>query len=147
MAIQENGDRISGSPRFLVASPYLRGTPYDRQVVYVLERSETRVVGVCLDGEFRHSLRDLRGTLVEAIRQPRRGSGTVAVLPAKVMVWAPEQLDQELRGGIWLSGPFEFAWVLGDHDDLWIEMVRSIGRSVLCDVLEVDELPAHPWLN
>jgi putative AlgH/UPF0301 family transcriptional regulator len=144
---ESNGDRISGSPRFLVASPYLRGTPYDRQVVYVLERSETRVVGLCLNSDFRYSLRDLGANLAEAIRQPRRGAQAIATLPATVMVWAPGQLDRELRQGIWLSGPFEFAWVFGDHDDLWVEMVQSIGRSVLCDLLKVDELPANPWLN
>ena len=147
MAKYQHSNRIGHSPQFLVASPYLHGTPYDRQVVYVVERNESRVVGLCLDSDFRHSLRDLCGSLAEAMRHPRRGSQEVTVLAAKVVVWTPGQLDQELRRGIWLSGPAEFAWVLGEQADLWVEMVQSIGRSVLCDALAVEELPAHPWLN
>lgn len=148
MASQDkNGNRVGAAPQFLVASPHLHGTPYDRQVVYVLARNAERIVGLCLDSNFRHSLRDLGTMLAEAIREPHRVFETKAVLPATVMVWPPRQLDQELRHGIWLSGPFEFAWVLGDHDDLWGDMVRSIGRSVLCEALDLDELPADHWLN
>jgi len=134
-------------PRFLVTSPHVQGTPFDRQVVYVLEHTDARAVGLLLDEKFRVALRGVRDYLSEAALQLDELPEHVASLPVTVVTWGPGQLDRELDYGVWLNGPAEFEWVFGNYEDLWVELIRHIGQSVLHEALHIDEFPTHPGLN
>ena len=73
------------------------GTPYDRQVVYVLEHTDERAVGLLLDEEFRATLRGMQDYLAEASLQSDELPEHVASLPVTVVTWGPGQLDRELQ--------------------------------------------------
>lgn len=133
-------------PRFLLASPHLRGTPYDRQVTYLLEHTDEQAVGLLLDQKFCVALRSVRDYLDKAALQLSDLPEHVASLPVTVVTWGPGQLDRELKYGVWLSGPAEFERVFGDYEDLWGDLVRQVGQAVLRDALHIHEFPA-PTLN
>jgi putative AlgH/UPF0301 family transcriptional regulator len=144
---QENSVRRVFWPHFLVASPHIRGTAYDRQVVYLVEHNDREAVGLLLDSQCQQDLRRLRDSLTESALRPRPGLSPEASLPVQVVRWSSRKLDQELRYGVWLNGPAEFDRVFGDYDDLWLELVCGIGRSVLQEALQISELPREPWWN
>jgi putative transcriptional regulator len=61
--------------------------------------------------------------------------------------WGAGQLENELKQGAWLTVPATRDYVFCDESDLW-QMVRlAVGKSVLVDVLGIDELPNNPGLN
>jgi putative AlgH/UPF0301 family transcriptional regulator len=131
-----------------VSSPHLHGTPYDQQVVYILQHNDKGALGLLLDGNLRQTLQLLRHAVVtpEALDSGRLLQN-FAPLSLTAVAWGPKQLDRELRIGFWMWGPSTFQCALADHGDLWLDLVRGIGRSVLCDALHVRELPDDSMLN
>jgi putative AlgH/UPF0301 family transcriptional regulator len=148
MATQRE-DRSCGfsSQRFLVASPYARGTPYERQVVYVLEHDPRRAMGLLLDEAFRDRVQRLRALFADPVRLRSAAAPRWIGLPVGVVVWEAGQLDAELRMGVWLKAPARLDQIFGDCQDLWVDLVRQIGRSVLHDALRIEQVCSDPSLN
>jgi putative AlgH/UPF0301 family transcriptional regulator len=128
----------------LVASPHLQGTPYDRQVVLLLRHSPRGSVGVLLNAKFQESLRQTRGLLADRLQ---RGQSLGIAVPVGLVQWRPGQLEMEVEQGVWLSSSASFDELFGDHDDLWVDLVRHIGRSILSDALHIRHMPADPSVN
>jgi len=64
-----------------------------------------------------------------------------------VIEWAPGELEQEIRSGVWMPTSTTFATVLASRDNLWATLVRGIGRSVLRDSLGIIRFPKDVRLN
>jgi putative transcriptional regulator len=141
---QREPTRHHPSRALLVASPHLQGTPYDRQVVLLLQHSLRGSVGVLLNAQFQESLRQMRGRLAGRLRQ---GDQQRIAVPVGVMQWRPGQLEAEVGQGVWLSSSASFDELFGDHDDLWVDLVRHIGRSILSDALHIRHMPTDPTVN
>ena len=146
-AQQKRTDSRTAPRHLLVASPHLHGTPYDRQVILLLEHSSRGAVGVLLDHPFQESVRQLRGRRSDPLLQRAGGAAPWLTLPVDLMKWAPGQLDAEWTRGVWLASTASVDEVLAGRDDLWVDLIRQIGRSVLSDALGLQHMPDDPTLN
>jgi putative transcriptional regulator len=63
--------------------------------------------------------------------------------------WGPGQLEGELEVGAWLTTPATAEYVFYDHadGDLWAEVSKQIGHSLLQGMLGIKEVPEDPSLN
>jgi putative transcriptional regulator len=61
--------------------------------------------------------------------------------------WGNGQLEGELRQGAWLSVPATAEFVFYDDADLWRQVTRRVGESLLSGILGMPELPEDPSLN
>jgi putative AlgH/UPF0301 family transcriptional regulator len=113
--------------------------------VYLLEHTSRRSVGLLLGELFQQSLHRLSASF-GGPRGERQGRQNVS-LPVETVVWGPGQLDLEIRQGIWLRPSDEMQPRFELHDDLWIDLVRQIGRSVLRDALGIQDFDQDPHLN
>jgi putative AlgH/UPF0301 family transcriptional regulator len=148
MATREQSNVRRAAHEVLVSSPHLYGTPYDRQVVYILQHNEKGALGLVLDGNLRQTLQALRYVVVTpAGLESGRLMQNLASMSLTAVTWGPKQLDRELRIGCWMRGPSSFQCAMAEHDDLWLDLIRDIGRSVICDALRVRELPDNAMLN
>jgi putative AlgH/UPF0301 family transcriptional regulator len=147
-ARQNRGLRIDRPQRagtLLVASPHAAGTPSARSVVLLLEERQQGVLGVLLDETFRASIGELEQRL--AGLGLRGGPAEFAVrMRLNLKVWEPGQLDREFASGLWLTAP-RSSQPISYGDDLWAELVRAVGRSVLRDTLRIEPRHIDPSLN
>lgn len=61
--------------------------------------------------------------------------------------WAGGQLEGEMQAGGWLTMPASKALVFDDREDLWEQVVRSIGQDVLGPAIKTRHVPHDPSLN
>jgi putative AlgH/UPF0301 family transcriptional regulator len=146
MAITHNPNfEQTATPRqVLVASPHLSGTAYDRKVALVVGYGRNGFRGIEVNKVFRESLLAARKSMQE--KTPNRLS------PARqfqlgVINWAPGELEEELRTGVWMTTSTTFAKVLASRDGLWVDLVRRIGHSVLRDSLGIKRFPRGVSVN
>ncbi len=145
MTLQKNEENRAGSRcLFLVASPYATRLPYERSVI-LLVRSELRgVTGIFMDSEVREALKQLRQD-TDGPEAPVAES-VASQLKLRVVNWPTHELQAELEQGLWLTTPALQEDLLRE-DDLWVELVRRVGREVLQDSLGIEEFPTDPTFN
>lgn len=61
--------------------------------------------------------------------------------------WSGGQLDDELRAGGWLTSKAKKDLVFRKEDDLWEQVVRTIGEGILAPAVKVKYVPEDPSLN
>jgi putative transcriptional regulator len=61
--------------------------------------------------------------------------------------WGAGQLEDELRRGDWRVLPATAEHVFSTADDLWENVLRQIGHSLLKSIFKMDELPPDPTVN
>ena len=61
--------------------------------------------------------------------------------------WAGGQLEGELEAGGWLTLPATKDLVFYEPDDLWDQVVHSIGQDILGPAIKTRHLPENPSLN
>jgi putative AlgH/UPF0301 family transcriptional regulator len=147
MATQQ---RIANRPpqgRILIASPSADDSPYRRSVVLLLEHNARGAAGVVLDGSFAESLEKLRDHLPRIAQSQAASAASLAVVPVKVAMWQPGQLDKELKNGTWFNAVVGSQQLLHKPIPPWHELVREIGRSVYRDSLGIKHFPNDPTLN
>jgi putative transcriptional regulator len=61
--------------------------------------------------------------------------------------WGPGQLEHELQEGAWLTTPATADCVFRDPEDLWAEVSKHVGESLLQTMLKIKHLPPDPSMN
>ena len=61
--------------------------------------------------------------------------------------WKPGQLEFELKQGNWMAATASPLHVFNDDEELWSNVVRQIGRSIIQASPGVKHLPEDPTLN
>lgn len=61
--------------------------------------------------------------------------------------WAGGQLDGELKVGGWLTSKAKKDLIFAHEDELWDQVVRTIGASVLELAVKAKHVPENPSLN
>jgi putative transcriptional regulator len=61
--------------------------------------------------------------------------------------WAGGQLESELEAGGWLTLPATKELVFYKHDDLWEQILETMGRDFLGATIKAKHLPENPSLN
>jgi putative transcriptional regulator len=61
--------------------------------------------------------------------------------------WGAGQLENELREGAWRITPATAEHVFSTSDDLWENIFRELGRSLLKSMLHMKDLPPDPTVN
>jgi putative AlgH/UPF0301 family transcriptional regulator len=139
-----NSEYTSARHQVLVASPHLHGTTYDRKVALVVEGGRGGFRGVEVNKVFRQSLmaaqESLRAKPLSRLSMPK----PVAL---SVIDWGPGELEGEIRSGVWMPTSTTFATVRASQDNLWVNLVRGIGRSVLRDSLGIKRFPKDIRVN
>jgi len=128
----------------LVASPHLSGTAYDRKVALVVAGGRIGFRGIEVNRVFRESLLAARESM--KAKPPNRLS-QARQFELGVINWAPGELEEQIRTGVWMTTSTTFATVLASQDNLWVDLVRHIGRSVLRDSLGIKRFPRDVRVN
>ena len=139
-----NSEHTSTPRQVLVASPYLQGTPYDRKVALIVESGRIGFRGIIVNEAFRKSLLAARESLES--KPPSRWS-TREPIELGVIEWAPGKREDEIRSGVWMPTATTMETVLAGKDDLWANLVRGIGRSVLREALGINRFPKDVRVN
>ena len=139
-----NSEHTSAPRQVLVASPHLHGTAYDRKVALLVEGGRTGYKAILVNDAFRQSLvaarKSLQQNKVPRLSEPER-------IALGVIDWAPGKLEDEIRSGVWMPTATTFETVLASQDDLWANLVRSIGRGVLREGLGIKRFPRDVQAN
>jgi putative transcriptional regulator len=61
--------------------------------------------------------------------------------------WAAGQLEEELSAGGWLTAKINKKLIFQSADDLWEQVTRTIGESILTKAVKVKHVPQDPSLN
>jgi len=61
--------------------------------------------------------------------------------------WAGGQLEGEMKVGGWLTVAADKSLVFDDREDLWEEVVRSIGQQIMAPAIKTKHVPRDPSLN
>jgi putative transcriptional regulator len=61
--------------------------------------------------------------------------------------WAGGQLESELSAGGWLTAKANKSLVFRGAEDLWEQVTRTIGESILSKAIKVKHVPDDPSLN
>lgn len=61
--------------------------------------------------------------------------------------WASGQLEEELTAGGWLTCKATKKQVFADSSDLWEQVTRTIGESILTKSIKLKHVPSDPSLN
>jgi putative transcriptional regulator len=61
--------------------------------------------------------------------------------------WAGGQLEEELTAGGWLTAKAKKSLIFRSGDDLWDQVVRTIGEGILTKAIKVKHVPEDPSLN
>jgi len=139
-----NSEYMSAPHQVLVANPHLHGSAYDRKVVLVVAGGRVGFRGIEVNRVIRQSL-----LAAQKLSQAKPLSRLFAPkhFELGVIEWAPGELEQEIRSGVWMPTSTTFATVLASRDNLWATLVRGIGRSVLRDSLGIIRFPKDVRLN
>ena len=134
--------------RFLVATPFLQDSPYCKSVVLVMRHDAQGALGFVMNDRLRTSLQDLESFFSSTIR---RGGRPVSEFPgiqmfSAIVRWGTGKLESEVDQGIWMPTRARLEVALG-CDNLWVDMLRQIGRDLLRDGLGIKSFPADPRLN
>ena len=145
MTLKQNKNKRSNSRScFLVASPYAGQTPYGQSVVLLVRSDQSGAAGILLDSEFRQSFKRLSNQ--DPTKSVAAGRRLANELELSILNWTPEELLEELELGVWLTTPAKRE-DLSRNEDLWAELVRRVGRSVLGDSLSIRHFPLDPTVN
>jgi putative AlgH/UPF0301 family transcriptional regulator len=146
MAITHNTnfEHTSAPQQVLVASPYLSGTAYDRKVALIVGCGRNGFKGIEVNKVFRESLLAARQSMQV---KPHARFSLPKQFELGVINWVPGALEEEIRSGVWMTTSTTFAKVLASQDDLWMNLVRGIGRSVLRDSLGIRQFPEDVRVN
>jgi putative AlgH/UPF0301 family transcriptional regulator len=148
MTVRQDPDskqRPSRAGSLLIASPYAYDTPFARTVVLLLQDDDEAGVGVVVDEPFLARVQQLQQHHAARFSgRPSRPRNRIE-LEVGMIVWHPDVLAQEIARGMWLTAPA--AVQPPDGGDLWATLVRSVGRSVLRDALDIDTDHVDPRRN
>lgn len=61
--------------------------------------------------------------------------------------WAGGQLEDELEAGGWLTAKASKSLIFRNAGDLWEQVTRTIGESILTKAIKVKHVPVDPRLN
>lgn len=61
--------------------------------------------------------------------------------------WDGGQLEQEIDQGLWKTLPVSPKLLFGEHEQLWAQAIRAVGRSFYRDTLGITGFPADATLN
>ncbi len=61
--------------------------------------------------------------------------------------WGAQQLDQELQAGGWLVWDIPPSQIFSDCSELWQTAIREIGRDILAESINPQQIPIDPALN
>jgi putative transcriptional regulator len=61
--------------------------------------------------------------------------------------WAGGQLESELKAGGWLTSKAKRSLVFSKSEELWEEVVRTIGQGIVQKTFKVKHVPDDPTLN
>jgi Putative transcriptional regulator len=61
--------------------------------------------------------------------------------------WAGGQLEGEMKVGGWLAMPADKKLVFDNREDLWEQVVRTIGQGIIAPALKTKHVPQDPSLN
>lgn len=61
--------------------------------------------------------------------------------------WGPGQLEDELKQGGWLVCSITKDEIFGSSDEIWQNVVKRIGQTILTDSLNVSHIPRDPSAN
>jgi putative transcriptional regulator len=61
--------------------------------------------------------------------------------------WAGGQLEGEMKVGGWLTIAADKALVFDDRDDLWENVVQTIGQKIIAPAIKSKHVPPDPSLN
>jgi len=61
--------------------------------------------------------------------------------------WGEGQLESELEQGAWLTTAATLDYVFYDDEDLWQEVAKHIGNSMLFSTLKIKHRPEDPSVN
>jgi putative transcriptional regulator len=61
--------------------------------------------------------------------------------------WSGGQLDQEMKAGGWLTVKAKRDMIFYREDDLWDQVVRTIGENILSKAIKTRHVPENPSLN
>lgn len=139
-----NSEYTSTPRQVLVASPHLHGTGYDRKVALIVEGGRGGFRAVLVNEAFRKSLLAARKYLQS---KPHNRLSEPERIELGMIDWAPGKLEEEIRSGVWMPTATTFATVLASQDELWANLVRGIGRSVLRDSLGIKKFPQDVRVN
>ena len=71
--------------------------------------------------------------------------------PFKVFIghagWGPGQLESELKQGAWLTTPAAAEYIFHHGTDLWEEVSKRVGKSMLQSMLKIKHVPEDPSTN
>jgi len=133
-----NSEHTTAPHPVLVANPHLQGTPYDRKVALIVEGGRTGFRGIVVNDAFRRSLVEARKAL-EA--KPVSRLDVSDPIELGMIEWGPGKLEDEVNSGVWMPTTTTFEKVLASQDDLWVNLVRGIGRNVLRTSLGIKRFP------
>lgn len=61
--------------------------------------------------------------------------------------WGGGQLEDELQAGGWLTAPASAGDVFADPDEIWNDVTRRIGLSIILPGIDPDDAPEDPTVN
>ncbi|MEM8865965.1 MAG: YqgE/AlgH family protein [Planctomycetota bacterium] len=61
--------------------------------------------------------------------------------------WGGGQLEAELKQGGWLTAPADADDVFADPGELWVDVTRRIGLSIVLPGVDPEEVPDDPTVN
>ena len=139
-----NSDPTAAPREVLVASPHLVGTVYDRKVALIVEGGRQGFRGVVVNAAFRKSILAARKSLQS---KPLSRLSEPEPIALGMIQWAPGKLEEEIRSGVWMPTATTMQAVLASEDDLWANLLRGIGRSVLQESLGIKHFPKDVHAN
>jgi putative transcriptional regulator len=61
--------------------------------------------------------------------------------------WSGGQLESELKAGGWLTAKAKKSQVFSTSEELWEDVVRTIGQTIVQKTFKVKHVPDDPKLN
>jgi putative transcriptional regulator len=85
------------------------------------------------------------GVYVAASREHLEQLVSEATQPCRIFVghagWTAGQLEKELEAGVWMIAPATAEQVFEEDENLWNNVLRQIGRSILHSTLKIKHVP------
>lgn len=139
--------RLSLVGQLVVAAPHVDSLPFRKSVILVVQHREEGSVGLILHEEFRQRL--MAGATPPPMPNGRLTAAQIAEVEPQlfsgVVIWPAMHLERDVNAGLWLVTPasFEMAFI---GNDLWVDLVRQVGRSVL-RAAGIHSFPRSPYWN
>jgi putative transcriptional regulator len=64
---------------------------------------------------------------------------------ARYSGWGPGQLEGELDSGGWLVGPADWQTIFADHESMWENVVKKLGRDIISDIISSPPANDPQW--